>query len=292
MSIWNSLLQGIVQGLTEFLPVSSSGHLSVFQHLTGQSGDMGLMFSVFLHFGTLIAVFIAFYKTIWSMICAFFRMVGKLFTGKFRFKTLDVYERLTVLLLISLLPMLFAFLLRDFYAGFSTDSSILVEGVCFLITAALLFLSTKFAKGTKDGRSMQISDALIVGCTQAIAPMPGISRSGSTIAAGLLCGLDRELAVQFSFIMGIPTVLGANILELGDAIQTEANVEVLPLLIGIVTAAVFGFLAIRLVQWLVKSDHFRIFAVYTLVLGILVIGISIFEAIVGQNISAYFGWIG
>ena len=277
MDIIDSLLQGILQGATEFLPVSSSGHLSIYQHLTGQSSEMGLMFSVFLHFGTLIAVFIAFRQTIGRMIAGFFRMARKLFTGKFRFRELDPYERMAVLLILGLVPMLFAYFLRDFYESFSTDGSLLVEGICFLATAVLLYCSTRFSKPVKPVSKMSPADALIVGCVQAVAPLPGLSRSGSTISAGLLCGLERQLAVEFSFILGVPAVLAANLLELKDAVEMQAPFDAVPLLVGIVTAAVVGFLAIKLVQWLIRSDHFRIFAWYTLAVGLLCVGISVYE---------------
>ena len=281
LRILDSIFQGVLQGLTEFLPVSSSGHLSIYQHLTGQSGEMGLMFSVFLHFGTLIAVFIAFRQTIGRVILGFFRLAGKLFRGRLRFRELDAYERMAALLIVGLIPMIFAYLLKDFYESFSTDNSLLVEGICFLVTAVLLYCSTRFAKPVKPVERMSPSDALIVGCVQAVAPLPGLSRSGSTISAGLLCGLERPLAVEFSFILGVPVVLGANLLELKDALQSDAPFELLPLLLGIVTAAVVGFLAIKLVQWLIKSDHFRIFAWYTLAVGLLCVGISIYEAVSG-----------
>lgn len=285
MSFWESLMQGILQGLTEFLPVSSSGHLSVFQHFTGQSGELGLMFSVFLHFGTLIAVFVAFYSTIWKILAAFFRMLGKLFTGRFRFRELDPYERMAVLLILALLPMAAAFLLKDFYAGFSTDRDILVEGICFLMTGVVLLLTRRMGSGKKTAGSMQVSDALIVGCVQAIAPMPGISRSGSTVSAGLLCGLERQLAVEFSFILGIPAVLGANLLELFDAVSEGVPLDPMPLLVGIVTAAVFGFLAIRTVQWLVKGDRFHWFGYYTLVMGVFCIAVAVYEQISGTVLA-------
>lgn len=281
LSILDGVWQGILQGLTEFLPVSSSGHLSIYQHLTGQSGEVGLMFSVFLHFGTLIAVFIAFRQTICRVIVSFFRLVGKLFRGKLRLHEMDGYERMTALLVIGLIPMIFAYFIKDFYESFSTDNSLLVEGICFVATAVLLYASTRLAKESKSIEQTSPSDALIVGCVQAIAPLPGLSRSGSTISAGLLCGLERPLAVEFSFILGAPVVLAANLLELKDALTTEETFEAVPLLVGIAVSAAVGFLAIKLVQWLIRADHFRVFAWYTLAVGLLCIGISIYETVSG-----------
>jgi len=288
MTILDAIIQGIVQGLTEFLPVSSSGHLSLVQHFTGQSGETGAMFSILLHFGTLVAVVVAFFPTIRGLVLEGCRMVGDLFTGRFSLKDPSPERRMILMLLLALLPLGAAFFIKDFYAAFSEDGDILVEGVCFLITSGLLFWSDRTRKGEKDAAAMRPGDALAVGIAQALAPMPGISRSGSTIATGLLMGLSREYAVAFSFILGVPAVLGANVFEIGDAIAGGMSVSPLVLAVGMAVSAVVGFFAIKMVKWLVKSDRFEIFAWYTLVLGVLTVGVGVYELISGQPIVLFY----
>ncbi len=282
MTIQNAVLQGIIQGLTEFLPISSSGHLSLVQHFTGQGGEAGGMFTVLLHMGTLLAVFIAFYKTIWELIVEFFRMLGDIFTGKFRWKGMNPNRRMIFMLLLATLPLAAAMLVKDFYDAVASDNDIIVEGVCFLITAGLLFLSDHMVKGRKGAGEMTAKDALAVGVAQAIAPMPGISRSGSTICTGMMMGLSREYAVAFSFILGVPAVLGANLLEVKDLLSGAApGVDPLLLLVGMGVSLMVGLLAIWMVKWLVKSDKFKWFGWYTLVLGLCTIGIGVTELLRG-----------
>ncbi len=289
MSIWEAIIQGIVQGLSEFLPISSSGHLSLLQYLFGINGEAAASFSVLLHFGTLVAVFAAFYKTIWKLIVAFFGLIGDIFRGKFSWKNAEPEKRMVLLLIISCLPLLAFYFLSDFYNSLSSDNDIVVEGCCFLLTSLLLFVSDRCVKGTKTAKDMTVRDALTVGVVQGIAPLPGLSRSGSTISAGLLCGLTREYAVSFSFIMGIPPVLAANLLEVKDLVKdgagsAMAEIGVLPAVLGIVVAAVVGFLSIKMVRWLVKEDKFTVFAWYTLILGTFTVVVGIIDHLVGHHV--------
>lgn len=277
MSLFNAILQGIIQGLSEFLPISSSGHLSIFQYFTGQGGEEGLFFTIVLHLGTLAAVFIAFYKTIADLIVEFFRLIGELFTGRFTTRNMRPQRKMLLLLMLSLTPLLIAFFFRDFFEGFSTDDDIIAEGVFLMITGILLLLADKYGTGSRKAASMTPRDALAMGIAQAIAPLPGISRSGSTVAAGLLCGLDRQYAVAFSFIMGLPAVLGANLLSVPDALASELTIGTLPLIAGLVTSLIFGLLAIRLVKLVINTDKFRYFAYYTLAAGFLVTAVGISE---------------
>ena len=294
MSIWEAVLQGIVQGLTEFLPVSSSGHLSLIQYFTGQSGEVGAFFSILLHLGTLLAVIIAFFPTILELVVEFFHLIGEIFRGRFSWRHANANRRMILLLIVSCLPLALTLVLKDWFEGFSTDNSIVAEGVFFLITSALLFISVNCPKGRKSARDMTLTDALAIGTVQAIAPLPGVSRSGSTISAGLLLGLDRKFAVQFSFIMGIPAVLGANILEIGTAMRDGLALPLsLPVILaGLGTALVFGLLAIKMVNWLVTEDKFTYFAWYTLVLGVLTIGLGIYENVAGHPLQQIIlGWM-
>lgn len=286
MTILNAIIQGIIQGLTEFLPVSSSGHLSLLQYFTGMSGETGILFTVLLHLGTLLAVVIAFFDTIKELAVELFRMLADLFRGRFMVRGAPPARRMITLLIVSLLPMVVSFLLLDIFDMVSADNDIIVEGICFLFTSLLLFASDRCVKGRKDARDMKYRDALVIGGFQAIAPFPGISRSGSTIAAGLFTGLDRKFAVRFSFIMGIPTILGANLLQLKDIGSEGLGFSWPVLAAGLAASLVFGLLAIKMVNWLVTSDKFRYFAWYTLVLGILTTGAGIFELLSGNALQS------
>ncbi len=278
MSIFDALIQGIVQGLTEFLPVSSSGHLSLVQHFTGNSGETGAAFSILLHLGTLLAVFIAFRSTIWELIVEAFAMIGDMLKGKFSFKKMNAKRRMIWLFVLAEVPLLFFILIKDTISSVSADDSILIEGFCFLVTGCLLLLADKLGSGKINMENMRPRDALAMGVAQGIATLPGISRSGSTVATGLIMGLDRGYAVTFSFIMGVPAVLGANILEISDAMAEPLALSPMVMVVGIVSSLIFGLLAIKMVQWLIHTDKYKYFGYYTLALGVFCIIVSAIEA--------------
>lgn len=285
MSIIDSIIQAIVQGLTEFLPVSSSGHLSLYQHFTGNSGEGALFFSAILHLGTLVAVFVAFREKITALIKEFVVLVKDIFTGKFSYKNMNAERRMIVMIFFSCLCLLpFAFFM-DWFKSISEDSSILAEGFCFLYTAAILFMSDRCKKGNKTSGEITEKDAITVGLFQGVALLPGVSRSGSTICSGLFSGFKRETAVQYSFILGIPVILLSCLMEVKDAIVQKSEIDILNCIIGFVVAAVVGICAIKLVNWLVKSDKFKYFGVYTLILGIVVLIIAAAEAVMGHPIT-------
>ena len=281
MNIFEAIMQGIIQGLTEFLPVSSSGHLSLYQHFTGNSGEGALLFSAVLHLGTLVAVFTAFRKTIWELIKELGFMIKDIFTGKFKWKEMNPPRRAIIMMIISLLMLIPFYIFKDFFEGVSEDSDIIVEGICFLYTATILFFSDRCVKGNKKFGDITVKNAVTVGAFQGVALLPGVSRSGSTISGGLFCGFERETAVQYSFILGIPAILG------GCLLQKAMDIEPLNFAVGFIVSAIVGICAIKMVNWLVKSDKFKIFAVYTLILGVVVIGIGIFEHAVGMNLVDY-----
>ena len=288
MNIFEAIMQGIIQGLTEFLPVSSSGHLSLYQHFTGNSGEGALLFSAVLHLGTLVAVFTAFRKTIWELIKELGFMIKDIFTGKFKWKEMNPPRRAIIMMIISLLMLIPFYIFKDFFEGVSEDSDIIVEGICFLYTATILFFSDRCVKGNKKFGDITVKNAVTVGAFQGVALLPGVSRSGSTISGGLFCGFERETAVQYSFILGIPAILGGCLLLVKDAVDQKAmDIEPLNFAVGFIVSAIVGICAIKMVNWLVKSDKFKIFAVYTLILGVVVIGIGIFEHAVGMNIVDY-----
>ena len=285
MDYINVIINAIVQGLTEFLPVSSSGHLSVIQHITGVDGETGLVLSIVLHLGTLVAVFIAFWDTIWGMIKEFFLTIADIFKGKFSWKNMNANRRMMFMVIIATLILVPVYLFKDFFTGRQGDGDIIFEGVAFLFTATLLFLSDR-CHGMKTGEQMTVKDAVCIGLFQCVALFPGVSRSGSTTAAGLFCGLDKNTAVSFAFVLGIPAILGGSVLEIGDAIHTDMEIDWVAMALGFVIAAVVGFLAIKLVKWLLEKDRFKIFGVYTLILGILCIFAGIWEHASGTMISS------
>lgn len=286
MSMLETIIQAAIQGLTEFLPVSSSGHLSLYQHFTGNSGEGALMFSAVLHLGTLVAVFVAFRKLIIDLIFEFFRLCKDLFTKKFIWEEMNPERRMIIMIVIStfmLVPFMF---FKSWFEGIAEDSSILAEGICFLYTAAILFLSDKCIKGKKTKGDITAKDAATVGFFQGIALLPGVSRSGSTISSGLFCGFDRSTAVAYSFVLGIPAILGGCLLEIIDAVkENEASVGIGNCAVGFIVAAVVGICAIKMVDWLVKSDKFKIFSIYTGALGIIVIFIGILELVRGTTFT-------
>ena len=286
MSIFDAVIQGIIQGLTEFLPVSSSGHLSLYQHFTGNSGEAAGIYSILLHLGTLLAVAIAFWKELFDMIKEFFSMAKEIVSGKFDKNNMTGSRRLIFLFIISLLPLCFFYFISDFYNSLSTDNDIIVEGLCFLLTAGLLIVSGKCVKtGGTTAENMSWKQALGMGIMQGIAPLPGLSRSGSTISTGLILGVSREQAVAFSFIMGVPAVLAANILEVPAAISGEVEINWFAAIIGMAVALLFGIAAIKTVKLLVKNDKFTKFAWYLIPLGLIITGIGIFEKITGTVIT-------
>ena len=288
MSILEAIIQGIIQGLTEFLPVSSSGHLSLYQHFTGNSGEGALLFSAILHLGTLTAVFIAFRKTISKMIIEFFNIIKNIFTGKFSFKSLNQSGRAVIMMLISLIMLLPFYIFKDFFENVAQDNDIIIEGVCFLFTAFILFLSDKCVKGYKELGDITVKNAVTVGVFQGMALLPGVSRSGSTISGGLFSGLKKETAVEYSFILGIPAIAGGSFLEAKEAFETGTQTaEPVIFAVGFVTAAIIGICAIKAVKLLMKSDKFKVFAVYTFMIGIDSIIIGITENVIDMNFIDY-----
>jgi undecaprenyl-diphosphatase len=278
MTIFEGILQGILQGITEFLPVSSSGHLSLFQHFFGLSGENSVLMTIVLHLGTLVAVFIAFWGTIKALIIEAFRMIGDIFTGKFKWKTMNLNRRMIIMIIISILPLFIFYIFKDFFAVLASDGDIIAEGVSFLYTSVLLFISIHYsANNTKLAGETTVGSALFIGFFQGVALLPGVSRSGSTIAAAMLTGMKRDEAVNYSFILGIPVILAGAVSEIGSAADSGVSVNIFPLAVGAVVAAVVGYLSIKLIKYLVVSDKFKIFAYYTGILGIVVIGLGIAE---------------
>ncbi len=286
MDIITVIIQAVVQGLTEFLPVSSSGHLSVVQHITGVDGEAAVILSLVLHLGTLAAVFIAFWGTIWGMIKEFFLTIRDIFTGKFSWKNMNGNRRMMFMVIIATLILVPFYLVEGFFTGRQGDGDIVFEGVAFLFTSLILFLSDRFGHGTRTAEQMTVKDALTVGLFQVVALFPGVSRSGSTTAGGLLSGLEKQTAVTFAFILGIPAILGGSVLKIKDAMSADMELDWVSLGIGFVIAAVVGILSIKLVSWLVKKDRFKVFGIYTAVIGAACVAAGLWEHLTGNTLHA------
>ncbi len=284
MTTVSAIFQAIIQGLTEFLPVSSSGHLSLYQHFTGNSGEGALFFSAVLHLGTLVAVFVMYRKTIWAMIKELGNMCKDIAHRKFTLRNMNVERRMIVMILLSCLCLVPFVPFKGWFEGIAEDKSIFAEGLCFLYTAAILYMSDRCTKGRKTAENITAKDSVTIGLFQGVALLPGVSRSGSTISAGLFSGLTRETSVKYSFILGIPVIMLSCLLEVKDAVTADADIQWGACLIGFVVAALVGLLAIKLVTWLVKTDRFKIFAYYTLGLGALVLLVSFIELCMGRPI--------
>ena len=264
MSILSSMILGLVQGVSEFLPISSSGHLSLFQHFFNlATSDGSLFFDVLLHLGTLIAIFVYYWKDIVKLVKSLIHLIQCLFSKKERqkVKRLAPAERMVLMIIVATLPLFVILPIKDLVEGLYGNT--IFVGCALLATGVILFLSDRMARGKKGPKSATLLDALLVGVGQAVAVVPGLSRSGTTISAGMLRGFSRRFAVRFSFLMSIPAVLGANILTIGDAVQQGIDTSMLPAyIVGTIVAAVAGYFAIRLVNLLANKGKFGNFAYY------------------------------
>ena len=276
MTYLSAILLGLVQGIAEFLPISSSGHLAIAQNLLGLEAEVPEFYDVLLHLGTLVAVFVAYWQDIVDMISEFFCGIGDL-VRRTTPSPVPGARRLIVLIVIATLPLFAVLPIRHAVQGLS-DNMIFI-GAALIVTGFLLFASDLMRKGRKTERHATWMDALVVGVGQAIATMPGISRSGMTITAGCFCGFERKFAVRFSFLMSIPAILGANLLSLLDVVQ-EGGVnwaEVPMYLVGVVVAAVSGYLCIRLLKMIADKGKFGFFAYYCWAVGVLTLVLNVIK---------------
>ncbi|MCD7857334.1 MAG: undecaprenyl-diphosphate phosphatase [Clostridiales bacterium] len=275
MTYLYSAILGLIQGVAEFLPISSSGHLALFQQLFNlkSAEETDVFFDVLLHLGTLISVFVYYWSDIWEMILEFFRFIRDLATGQ-RTDRVPPARRMILLMIIGTLPLFLILPIKSRIEALNNYP--LAIGFALLVTGTLLFVSDRLAKGRKDERSATIVDCLLVGCGQAAATIPGLSRSGTTIAVGLLRGYDRDFAVRYSFLLSLPAVIGANILSIGDAVEAGIDTSLLPIYaVGVVIAAVSGYFAIRLVNLLTDKGKFGGFAYYCWGVGLLAVLLAV-----------------
>ncbi|NCC17090.1 MAG: undecaprenyl-diphosphate phosphatase [Clostridia bacterium] len=250
MQIFEAIILGFVQGLTEFLPVSSSGHLVLFQNLFGIH-EATQAFTILLHVATLIAVFIYYWRDIWALIC-------------------HPFQRTTLLLITGTIPtVLIALLFNDTFESIFGAGKFI--GFNFILTGLILLYADTRKSGKKKIRNLSLFDSLVVGTLQGVAILPAVSRSGMTISASLARGMDRENAARYSFLLSIPAILGGMVLTIkdmitGEVVLTEA-IGTIPMIIGFITAAVSGYFAIRFMVNIIKNGKLKWFSVYVFILG-------------------------
>ena len=286
MSLLEAVLMGLIQGVTEFLPVSSSGHLALFQ-IAFDLDEVGLLFDCLLHLGTLIAVFAVYYKDIWKMICAGFAIIGDFFANvgvafshmsgnkekPYRRVISNSYRKFVMLVIVSTIPTgIIGIVASDLIEYASTV--LIVPGICLIITSFLLFIADRCKEGSKTPKHVTYTNAFVIGMCQGVATMPGISRSGTTITACLLSGFDRKFAVKYSFIMSIPAILGSLVLQLFklDNVQLDAN-QGMYYGIGTAVAAIVGYICIKIMLYVVRQKKYTIFSIYCLIVGIISIAV-------------------
>lgn len=276
MGIIEAIILGIIQGLTEFLPVSSSGHLILGEHLMGVESTETVLFIIVVHAATALSTIVVFRK-----------FIGKIIWDLLKFSWNDSYN-FTLFIIISMIPAgLVGFFMEDMIDGFLEDPSnelilLIVVGICLFITGFLLLLSESI-KGKRG--ILNYWKSFVIGVAQAIAILPGISRSGATISTSLLLNLNRAKAAKFSFLMALPVILGAMLKKLIDlmgateevGIPSEEKIAILPLVFGFIAAFISGWIACKWMIRIVKRSKLKYFAFYCFAVGILALGLGIFS---------------
>lgn len=258
MSILEGALLGLLQGLAEFLPISSSGHLNLFQALLHTELDNQLLFNILLHVGTLIAVAVVFWKDWLDMLLH------------------PIKNNTLLLLFIASLPALAAKILFDKPLDYAETHNTFL-GICFLITALMLILTQRFSRRQEAAgvtkEKVGILEALVMGCLQAVGMLPGISRSGSTIFGGVCARVNREAAAKFSFMMSAPAIVGGLLVEGKDALEAGVNFgnDLPAIIVGMVVAAIVGYLSIRFFLKVIANATLNGFALYVAIVGVIVI---------------------
>ncbi len=312
MNILEAIILGIVQGLTEFLPVSSSGHLTIFQHIMGVNMEGNLFFNVMLHVGTLVSVCVVYHKLIGRLIKAFFGLIRDVFSGKFRWSKMKGDTNLLVMIVIGLVPLFLLFVpipgaggingkeIAEIWQG--NTGYFIITGFALLATSVLLWVGVKAMENTvkkyaarstsevPGRRRLKTVDAVLIGLAQCLAAIfPGLSRSGSTLAMGELRGLNKQVALDYAFVLGIPSIIAAALLESVEAFKAQGTQDTIQvgtgaMIAGMIAAMIVGFFAIMLFKWMLEKDRTNVFVVYTAVAGIAVIVIGIIELKTGSNL--------
>lgn len=278
MSYFEAIILGLVQGLAEFLPISSSGHLALLQQWFGIQEDKVLLFAVLLHVGTLILVFIVYWRDIAELIVELFLTIKDLCTGKgLRLQERPV-RKLGIMIIVATIPTgIIGILFNDLFD--SLYNSIIPIGIGLIITGFLLVMAERMGASNRGIEQMNFRNALFIGTVQGIAICPGISRSGSTLFGSLICNLDRKFAVKFVFLISIPSILGSAVMEAPAALESGFDMAQLgPVLVGMIVAAVSGLIAIKTMIKIVSDKKLNYFSYYVWALGLIVTCYGIFFA--------------
>lgn len=280
MNMLNAIILGLVQGIAEFLPISSSGHLSLFENLLGIGGlaamEENTLFNILLHLATLVAVIIAYWTDVRDMVVEFFRWIGgKKREGKSGAKPNIPMRRQLVMVIIATLPLVLVLPIHNKIEMLGAYPWVI--GIMLILTGFMLFISDRMPRGTKNEKTMTVTDALVVGLCQAVATIPGLSRSGTTITAGMSRRMERPYAVKFSFLISLLSVSGAVLLKVVDVIKDGADWAMFPTyLVGMLIAGVVGYACIKLLQKIVSKGKFGGFAWYCWIVGALAILLDLF----------------
>ncbi len=268
MDIIQGIIIGIVQGLTEFLPVSSSAHLVFIQKLLGVQSS--LAFDTFLHLGTLIAVMWFFRYDIYKMLKSWWLSLGDILQGRFKEGFYeDPYKRLAWYVILATIPVGIVGVLFEDSVDALFSGALYVPAFFLFVTGTILYLSQRMTSGEINYNTITKKEALFMGLGQACAILPGLSRSGTTIAAGLTIGLDKEFAAKFSFILSIPAILGAFLLQVKD-IGSAMDANFLPVFLGFIASIIAGYMAIKWMLDLIQNKSLDIFAFYCWLMGLIV----------------------
>ena len=278
MTYFQAIILGLAQGLSEFLPISSSGHLALLQYFFDVSAENVLPFAVLLHLGTLVSVFIVYWKDIVELVKELGAVIKDIFTGKGLRINANPTRRLGFMIIVATIPTaIIGLLFNDAFAALYL--SLVSIGIGLLITGTILMIAERMGRSNKSVKEMKFRNAVFVGIMQGVAICPGISRSGSTLFGGLISGLNKEFAVKFAFLISIPSILGSVIIEAPDAFEAGMDMSLIgPVIVGVIVSALSGLFAIKAMIRLVSNRRLIGFSFYTWALGIAVIVYAIIFA--------------
>ena len=278
MTYLQAAILGIVQGLAEFLPISSSGHLALLQYFFGVEADSVLLFTVMMHVGTLVSVFIIYRKDIWALILELIDTIKDLCTGKGPRIDSSPMRRMGFMIIVATIPTaLIGLIFEDFFE--SLYASIVSIAIGLIFTGIILFVAERMGKSDKGPMEMKWRHAIFIGIMQGIAICPGVSRSGSTLFGSLISGLKREFAVEFVFLISIPSILGSVVLEMPKALAEGMDASMVgPLILGVILAALSGIFAIKAMIKVVSNKRLIGFTIYVWIVAACVLGYSLLAA--------------
>lgn len=263
MGYIEAILLGILQGLTEFLPVSSSGHLEIFSHILGVNSEENLSFSIVVHAGTVLSTIVVFWRDIMRLICGLFKF-------KLNEETIFVSK-----IAVSFIPIIIVGLTLKDQIESLFGGNLLIVGVMLLVTAVALWASTRLNRNLREAQRLTYWRALVIGLAQSLAVLPGLSRSGSTISTGLMLGVSRQETARFSFLMVLVPIIGINILEIIDGGFASTSLPPSVLVVGFVSSFISGTLACNWMLRIVNGGKLIWFALYCLLMGLATIGFSL-----------------